>query len=209
MDSCPHQQASPSSPSLRSGGPPQGGHNSGGAQQLAVGSVRARRALGATLGSHQRFIQGAVGGNHPLPASPTPFHYVGEEPDKNKTPLRGPLFLWRCGESTNSLALRLTAHRWVRHNPLQEQDPLAGAVVLVEVRGVEPRSSEVLASASPSAADSELVGPGTLSASFLRPYPELVFPRRSRIPARAFLHCDAPDRRGRNPPGGRAAYLGS
>ncbi len=112
----------------------------GGAQQLAVGSVRARRALDSTRGSHRRFAQGAVGRSDPLPASPTPFHYVGEEPDKNKTPLRGPLFLWRCGESTNLLALRLTAHRWVRHNPLQEQDPLAGAVVLVEVRGVDQPS---------------------------------------------------------------------
>ena len=69
-----HQQGSPSSPSLRSGGPPPGGHNSGGgAQQFTVGSVRARAARVSTLGSLQRFTQGAVVGNDPLPASPTPW----------------------------------------------------------------------------------------------------------------------------------------
>ncbi len=51
-----------------------------GAQQLAVGLVRVRPARVSTMGPHQRFTQGAVVGNHPLPASPTSFHSVGEEP---------------------------------------------------------------------------------------------------------------------------------
>ncbi len=33
------------------------------------------------------------------PPPPNLPHSEVEEPDKNKTPLRGPLFLWRCGES--------------------------------------------------------------------------------------------------------------
>ncbi len=45
----------------------------GGAQQLIVGPVRVRPVRDSTLGSHQRFTQGAVVGNHPLPASPTPW----------------------------------------------------------------------------------------------------------------------------------------
>lgn len=51
-----------------------------GAQQLAVGLVCVRPARVSTMGPHQRFTQGAVVGNHPLPASPTSFHSVGEEP---------------------------------------------------------------------------------------------------------------------------------
>ncbi len=51
----------------------------GGAQQLTPGPVRAGPALASTLGLQRRFAQGAVVGNHPLPASPTPFHYMGEE----------------------------------------------------------------------------------------------------------------------------------
>ena len=43
-------------------------------------------------------------------------------------------------------------------------------------------------------------------ASFPLPYPELVFPPWSRNPSGGILHCDAWIRRGRNPPGRRAAF---
>ncbi len=59
---------------------PQEDITQSGAQQLTVGSVPARRALDSTRGSHRRFAQGAVVGSDPLPASPTPFHSMGEEP---------------------------------------------------------------------------------------------------------------------------------
>ena len=47
---------------------------------------------------------------------------------------------------------------------------------------------------------------GTLMASFPLPYPDLIFPPRSRNPSGGILHCDAWIRRGRNPPGRRAAF---
>ena len=47
---------------------------------------------------------------------------------------------------------------------------------------------------------------GTLMASFPLPYPEMIFPPRSRNPSGGILHCDACIRRGRNPPGRRAAF---
>jgi len=43
-------------------------------------------------------------------------------------------------------------------------------------------------------------------ASFPLPYPELVLAPRSRNPAGSILHCDVWIRRGRNPPGRRAAF---
>jgi hypothetical protein len=59
-----------------------------GAQQLAVGLVRVRPARVSTMGPRQRFTQGAVVGNHPLPASPTSFHSVGEEPGSRQSARR-------------------------------------------------------------------------------------------------------------------------
>jgi hypothetical protein len=44
-----------------------------------LSSVRAQPARDATIRPHQGSAQGAVVVNHPLPASPTPFHSVGEE----------------------------------------------------------------------------------------------------------------------------------
>lgn len=43
-------------------------------------------------------------------------------------------------------------------------------------------------------------------ASFPLPYPELVLAPQSRNPSGSILHCDAWIRRGRNPPGRRAAF---
>jgi len=55
----------------------------------------------------------------------------------------------------------------------------------VEVRGVEPRSAEPSASASPSAAISELSAEGKLMAQTPSAYPESIFAYRSRTPANA------------------------
>jgi hypothetical protein len=46
-----------------------------------LGSVRARRVRDATIEPHPRSAQDAVVGSDPLPASPTPFHSMGEEQD--------------------------------------------------------------------------------------------------------------------------------
>jgi len=78
---------------------------------------------------------------------------------------------------------------------------------VVEVGGIEPPSHKALASASPSAANSELsehedsVGkhPHALSGD--------IFPHRSRNPGGGVPHCVALIRRGGHPPGGQERYL--
>ncbi len=79
----------------------------------------------------------------------------------------------------------------------------------VEVRGVEPRSSEASASASPSAADSECSGGRDAIGAYPAALSGECLTCRSRSPGRGIPHCDARSRRGGHPSGGRAAWLGS
>ena len=84
------------------------------------------------------------------------------------------------------------------------RDPL----VVVEVRGVEPRSAEPFTPASPSAAISKHSVVGTLTASFPTSYLRSVFDIRSQTPNAAAHEATPAFRRGGHPPGGRAVTEG-
>ena len=74
---------------------------------------------------------------------------------------------------------------------------------LVEVGGIEPPSRETSASASPSAANSELSEHEDSVGKHPHALSGIVFPCRSRNPGRGIPHCNALHRRGGCPPGGQ------
>ena len=73
----------------------------------------------------------------------------------------------------------------------------------VEVGGIEPPSRETSASASPSAANSELSEHEDSVGKHPHALSGIVFPCRSRNPGRGIPHCNALHRRGGCPPGGQ------
>ena len=83
---------------------------------------------------------------------------------------------------------------------------MTGPDILVEVRGVEPRSAEFSVSNSPSAAAGWLSARRITAAISVRTHPESAWPGGPGNPPRASRISDALDRRGGNPPV-RTGYL--